>query len=124
MSSSSSPEDHAVRGFAPARRNSAAASTPVLPSGLARKGPAESASISDMIVSPTADERRAALLKTRARTFQLFDLATSEDVLHQAPLPGFRPVLWHLAHIGVFEDYWVLQRALGQASINERYDVL
>ncbi|HLJ84444.1 MAG TPA: SUMF1/EgtB/PvdO family nonheme iron enzyme [Candidatus Eremiobacteraceae bacterium] len=80
--------------------------------------------MSDMIVSPTADERRAALEKTRARTFQLFDLATSEDVLHQAPLPGFRPVLWHLAHIGVFEGYWVLQQALKQASIDPRYDIL
>jgi iron(II)-dependent oxidoreductase len=77
-----------------------------------------------MIASLTATQRQDALAKTRARTFQLFDLATSEDVLHKAPLPGFRPVLWHLAHIGAFEGYWVLQRALGKPSINPRYDVL
>ena len=77
-----------------------------------------------MIASLTATQRQDALAKTRARTFQLFDVATSEAVLHKAPLPAFRPVLWHLAHIGVFEGYWVLQRALGQPSINERYDVL
>jgi len=77
-----------------------------------------------MIASLTATQRQDALAKTRARTFQLFDLATSEDVLHKAPLPGFRPVLWHLAHIGAFEGYWVLQRALGLPSINPRYDVL
>jgi iron(II)-dependent oxidoreductase len=77
-----------------------------------------------MIATPTATERQAALAETRARTFQLFDLATSEEVLHGAPLPGFRPVLWHLAHIGAFEGYWVLQRALGLPSVNERYDVL
>lgn len=77
-----------------------------------------------MIASLTATQRQDALAKTRARTFQLFDLATSEDVLHKASLPGFRPVLWHLAHIGAFEGYWVLQRALGRPSINPRYDVL
>lgn len=77
-----------------------------------------------MIASLTATQRQDALAKTRARTFQLFDLATSEAVLHKAPLPGFRPVIWHLAHIGAFEGYWVLQRALGLPSINERYDVL
>ncbi|HEY5094153.1 MAG TPA: SUMF1/EgtB/PvdO family nonheme iron enzyme [Candidatus Eremiobacteraceae bacterium] len=77
-----------------------------------------------MIASLTVTQRQDALAKTRARTFQLFDLATSEAVLHGAPLPGFRPVLWHLAHIGAFEGYWVLQRALGSPSINPRYDVL
>jgi iron(II)-dependent oxidoreductase len=77
-----------------------------------------------MIASLTATQRQDALAKTRARTFQLFDVATSEAVLHKAPLPGFRPVIWHLAHIGAFEGYWVIQRALGQPSINARYDVL
>jgi iron(II)-dependent oxidoreductase len=77
-----------------------------------------------MIASLTATQRRDALAKTRARTFQLFDQATSEAVLQKAPLPGFRPVIWHLAHIGAFEGYWVLQRALGQPSVNERYDIL
>src|SRR3984893_8775074 len=38
-------------------------------------------------------------------------------------MPGFRPILWHLAHIGVFQNYWVLQRAAGQPSINPPYDV-
>src|ERR1700680_607118 len=77
-----------------------------------------------MLSPPTTADRKAAFESNRARTFQLFDLATSEDVLHQAPLPGFRPVLWHLAHIGVFEGYWVLQQALKQPSIDPRYDVI
>ncbi|HKW44766.1 MAG TPA: SUMF1/EgtB/PvdO family nonheme iron enzyme [Candidatus Eremiobacteraceae bacterium] len=77
-----------------------------------------------MIASLTATQRQDALAKTRARTFQLFDLATSEAVLHRAPLPGFRPVIWHLAHIGAFEGYWVLQRELGLPSIKPRYDGL
>src|ERR1700680_3014349 len=77
-----------------------------------------------MLSPPTTADRKAAFESNRARTFQLFDTATSEDVLHRAPLPGFRPILWHLAHIGAFEGYWVLQRALGKPSINPRYDVV
>jgi iron(II)-dependent oxidoreductase len=63
------------------------------------------------------------LRSVRAQTLQLFDLATSEEVLRTVPMPGFRPLLWHLAHIGVYQNYWVLQRCAGQASINPVYDV-
>jgi gamma-glutamyl hercynylcysteine S-oxide synthase len=77
-----------------------------------------------MLSVPTAADRKAAFAKNRARTFQLFDIVPSEEVLQRAPLPGFRPVLWHLAHIGAFEGYWILQRALGQPSVNPRYDVI
>ncbi len=38
-------------------------------------------------------------------------------------MTGFRPLLWHLAHIGVYQNYWVLQRCAGQSSINRAYDV-
>ena len=38
-------------------------------------------------------------------------------------MPGFRPLLWHLAHIGVFQNYWILQRCAGQPSMNPQYDV-
>ena len=37
-------------------------------------------------------------------------------------MAGFRPLLWHLAHIGVYQNYWVLQRCAGQPSINTQYD--
>src|SRR4029077_10362676 len=106
MSSSSRPDAQADRGLAPARRYWTTASNPGAWSGCPRKGAELSASISRMIATPTATERQAALAESRARTFQLFDLAPSEEVLHGAPLPGFRPVLWHLAHIGAFEGYW------------------
>ena len=63
------------------------------------------------------------LRSIRSQTLQLFDLVTSDDVLRTAPMPGFRPLLWHLAHIGVYQNYWVLQRFAGQSSINAAYDV-
>lgn len=73
---------------------------------------------------PTPTQRRASFERLRARTLQLFDVATSEAVLARAPLPGFRPTLWHLAHIGAFEGYWILQRAAGQPSLNPQYDAV
>lgn len=65
----------------------------------------------------------ASLTSLRAQTLQLFDLATSEAVLVSEPMPGFRPLLWHLAHIGVFQNYWLLQRAAGEDSVNPTYDI-
>jgi iron(II)-dependent oxidoreductase len=58
--------------------------------------------------------------RTRARTLALFDLAREED-LHESPGFGFRPIIWHLAHIGVFEAYWLLQRLKGEDAPDERY---
>ena len=71
---------------------------------------------------PTAEQIAAQLEAVRARTLRLFDLVPRESDLHESPGFGFRPVLWHLAHIGVFEAYWVLQRAKGDPSPDERYE--
>ena len=57
----------------------------------------------------------------RARTLALFDLAREED-LRLSPGFGFRPILWHLAHIGVFEAYWLLQKLGGEPAPDERYE--
>ena len=57
----------------------------------------------------------------RADTLRLFDMAREED-LHESPGFGFRPVIWHLAHIGVFEAYWILQKLLGQSAPDERFE--
>src|SRR5437762_977584 len=59
--------------------------------------------------------------RTRAETLALFDLAREEH-LHQSPGFGFRPVIWHLAHIGVFEAYWLLEKLGGEPSPDERYE--
>lgn len=64
-----------------------------------------------------ADEMNSA----RKETLALFDIARESD-LHESPGFGFRPVIWHLAHIGVFEAYWILQRLKGEPSPDERYE--
>jgi iron(II)-dependent oxidoreductase len=57
----------------------------------------------------------------RADTLSLFGLAREED-LHHSPGFGFRPIIWHLAHIGVFEAYWLLQKLKGAPAPDERYE--
>jgi iron(II)-dependent oxidoreductase len=59
---------------------------------------------------------------TRAVTLKLFDMVAREEDLHESPGGGFRPVIWHLAHIGVFEAYWILQKAKGDPAPDERYE--
>ena len=61
------------------------------------------------------------MTEARADTLALFDL-TSEGDLHQSPGGGFRPIIWHLAHIGVFEAYWILQKVRGEPAPDERYE--
>ncbi|MFL6228221.1 MAG: SUMF1/EgtB/PvdO family nonheme iron enzyme [Pyrinomonadaceae bacterium] len=67
-------------------------------------------------------EIAAQLRAARAATRGLFDLVPREADLHESPGFGFRPIIWHLAHIGVFEAYWILQKAKGDASPDERYE--
>jgi iron(II)-dependent oxidoreductase len=59
---------------------------------------------------------------TRAVTLRLFDTAAREADLHESPGGGFRPVIWHLAHIGVFEAYWILQKVKGDDAPDARYE--
>jgi iron(II)-dependent oxidoreductase len=59
--------------------------------------------------------------RTRARTLALFDMAREED-LRESPGFGFRPIIWHLAHIGVFEAYWLLQKLRGETAPNALYE--
>jgi ergothioneine biosynthesis protein EgtB len=60
--------------------------------------------------------------RTRAATLKLFDLVAREEDLHASPGGGFRPVIWHLAHIGVFEAYWILQKTKGDPAPDARYE--
>lgn len=73
------------------------------------------------MASEKAEEIRQLMTKARARTLELFDLAR-ESELHLSPGFGFRPIIWHLAHIGVFEAYWLLQKLAGESAMDERYE--
>jgi iron(II)-dependent oxidoreductase len=68
-----------------------------------------------------AEEIKGLMTAARAETVGLFDMA-KEDDLHESPGFGFRPIIWHLAHIGVFEAYWILQKLMGQSAPDERFE--
>ncbi len=61
------------------------------------------------------------MAEARAATHTIFDIVREED-LRESPGFGFRPVIWHLAHIGVFEAYWLLQKLHGEPPPDERYE--
>jgi iron(II)-dependent oxidoreductase len=68
-----------------------------------------------------AEQIAREMTEARAGTLRIFDLA-EESELHQSPGLGYRPIIWHLAHMGVFEAYWLLQKLCGQAPPDERYE--
>ncbi|HVF54508.1 MAG TPA: SUMF1/EgtB/PvdO family nonheme iron enzyme [Pyrinomonadaceae bacterium] len=68
-----------------------------------------------------AEDIAREMAEARAATLELFDMAREED-LHESPGGGFRPVIWHLAHIGVFEAYWLLQKLGGEGAPDARYE--
>ncbi|HEX8721395.1 MAG TPA: SUMF1/EgtB/PvdO family nonheme iron enzyme [Pyrinomonadaceae bacterium] len=72
-------------------------------------------------MKPQAEQLARAFEETRASTLRLFDLA-DETELRRSPGFGYRPILWHLAHIGVFEAYWLIQKAQGQPAPDAAYE--
>ncbi|HEX8502388.1 MAG TPA: SUMF1/EgtB/PvdO family nonheme iron enzyme [Pyrinomonadaceae bacterium] len=68
-----------------------------------------------------AEQIARAMDETRARTLRIFDLA-EEAELHRSPGFGYRPLIWHLAHIGVFEAYWLVQQAQGLPAPDAAYE--
>jgi iron(II)-dependent oxidoreductase len=68
-----------------------------------------------------AEQIALMLTDARADTLRLFDLAQERD-LRGSPGFGYRPTVWHLAHIGVFEAYWLLQKVQGLPAPDERYE--
>lgn len=75
------------------------------------------------LTKATAGELASQMEAARRSTLAIFDLA-DESVLHQSPGFGFRPIIWHLAHIGVFEAYWLLQKLNGEPPPDERYELI
>ena len=73
------------------------------------------------MASRLAEEIAQRMEGARAETLALFDMAREED-LRESPGFGFRPIIWHLAHIGVFEAYWLLQKLHYEPAPDERYE--
>jgi len=72
-------------------------------------------------VSPT--ELAAVLEHARARTEALLEPLSDEQLTHQvSPLQS--PLVWDLAHIGYFEELWLLRRAAGREGFSADYDDL
>ncbi|MEP7270013.1 MAG: SUMF1/EgtB/PvdO family nonheme iron enzyme [Acidobacteriota bacterium] len=69
-------------------------------------------------------EMIAAMNASREATLDLFAWVREESTTRRTPNPGFRPILWHLAHIGAFEEWWLLIRLCNEEPIIPRYQVL
>jgi gamma-glutamyl hercynylcysteine S-oxide synthase len=65
-----------------------------------------------------------AMRESREFTRAMFDLVIDESDLRRPPADGFRPLLWHLGHVGAFESYWILQRVKGDPTFAPRYDAV
>lgn len=74
------------------------------------------------MIEANKEEIAREMAATRAATLGIFDVAREERDLHESPGFGFRPVVWHLAHIGVFEAYWLLQKLRGEEAPDARYE--
>src|ERR1044072_8354584 len=68
-----------------------------------------------------AEQLARAFEETRADTLRLFDLCDERD-LHEGRGFGYRAVIWHLAHMGVFEAYWLVQNAQDLPAPDARYE--
>lgn len=75
------------------------------------------------MINERAEQIALMLTDARADTLSLLDLSDERE-LHASPGFGYRPVLWHLAHIGVFESYWLLQKVCGLPAPDERYELV
>lgn len=60
---------------------------------------------------------RQQMERTRAATIQLVSMASANDftlLVH----PFYSPIGWHLGHVGMVEEYWILERAFGEKPHN------
>jgi iron(II)-dependent oxidoreductase len=72
-------------------------------------------------VSPS--ELVGALERARRRTEALLEPLSDEQLTRQvSPLQS--PLVWDLAHIGYFEELWLLRRVAGQSAVSSEYDDL
>ena len=68
-------------------------------------------------------ELAAALEHARDRTLTLLE-PLSDDQLATQVSPLQSPLVWDLAHIGYFEELWLLRRVGGRSALSSEYDDL
>src|SRR6266540_1265189 len=90
-------------------------------SAKARWSPRSSSPASPSSVSPS--ELVVALEHARRRTEELLEPLSDEQLTRQiSPLQS--PLVWDLAHIGHFEELWLLRRVGGRSTLSPEYDDL
>jgi iron(II)-dependent oxidoreductase len=73
--------------------------------------------------APTKQELAAALKRARELTLRLIEpVADGDLVAHFSPIMS--PLVWDLAHIGWFEELWLIRRIAGIEPSLERFDDL
>src|ERR1700759_1212301 len=80
--------------------------------------------VSKMVSKFDIDVIAEAMRESRQFTRNRFDIVTAETHLRRPPSEGFRPILWHLGHVGAFESYWILQRIKGDSTFAPYYDAV
>jgi gamma-glutamyl hercynylcysteine S-oxide synthase len=73
--------------------------------------------------APTKQELAAALKRAREATLRLVEPVADEQLVAQVS-PIMSPLVWDLAHIGWFEDLWLVRRVDGREPSLDRFDDL
>ena len=79
----------------------------------------------DSLAAPSdlKGEIAAELEAARTRSLELLAPLSDDDLTRQHS-PLMSPLVWDLAHIGIFEELWLLQRAAGSAPLAREYQAL
>lgn len=75
-------------------------------------------------MNPEAPKVIELMSRARESTFSILDWVRDPKDTLLSPHEGFRPILWHLAHIGVFEEFWLLNKGRGELEMEPRYQVI
>jgi iron(II)-dependent oxidoreductase len=71
--------------------------------------------------APTTRELAAALSRAREATLRLVEPLDDEQLVSQVS-PIMSPLVWDLAHIGWFEELWLIRRVAGNEPSFQRFD--
>lgn len=70
------------------------------------------------------DQIMIALTRAREDTFKLLNWIRDPLDLFRRANPAFRPIFWHVGHIGAFEEWWFLRKLRGAPAINPHFQLI